>query len=246
MAPLPHYLVPVVTAHLTFTETQFLQCTLPRRDQNIQWDELFMSKSLCRYGLQHIPVYQLDFLVAIVETASYNTITLPDITALFRLHTEWFNTVLRYTIKTHRPLPILIYMFQLYGLSCRHHSACQCCNYAAAANNIEVLEWLRDPNAGDGSYPWSIRTCGSAARYGHIDMLERLRDPRINNGVCPWRECACLEAAEAGQLEALIWLRNPEKGGGVCPWDKEDCLWAARFFNHTTVAAWIETQPDDD
>ena len=236
----------MVTIHLTDTETQFLLTSRSLFKQDIVWNDLFMSEALCRYGLQHKPACHIDLLLAIAKTASYNTFILPDITALFRYHTNFFNVILGCMIKIHRPLPMLIYMFQLYGLSCHDSFAGNYCDYAAAANNTEALEWLRDSTTGDGVYPWSEWTCATAAKHGHFAMLERLRDPKFDNGVCPWDSHACWCAARTGQLEVLIWLRNPKTGGGVCPWYKLGCLCVADTHDYSAIAAWIMAQPDED
>jgi hypothetical protein len=245
MARLLHYLVPVVTDHLTPTETRFFLNLASLKPKNKQWRELFMSKTLCRYGLQHYTKRPIVFLGAIVTTAPYEVLVLPDITALFLQCTRAPLYILCCIIKAHRPIPILAYMFQLYNRSCRDFGAYLFCDDAVASNNTLALDWLRNPNTGGGCCPWSDWVCGHAAKNGHIDMLERLRDPHIDGGACPWDTDACWDAARAGQLPALIWLRNPITGGGVCPWDKERCLWAARHWQHWAVAAWIEAQPDD-
>jgi hypothetical protein len=247
MARLSHYLMPMTTDHLTPTETRLFLNFKSLKTKNIQWDELFMSESLCRYGLrQYTKMCPYGFLEAITTTAPYEVLVLPDIRTLFLQDIEVSYNILTRTIEAHRPIPILAYMFQLYNRSCRDFGAYFFCDYAATSNNTAALSWLRDPNTGDGAFPWSDWTCFATARYGHIGMLERLRDPRIDGGVCPWGTHVCWCAAKAGQLEVLIWLRNPKKGGGVCPWNKEKCLWIARFYNHTAIAAWIEAQSDDD
>jgi hypothetical protein len=236
----------MVTAHLTDTETRFLTQPSPVLSRRIQWDELFMTESLCRYGLQRTNRHSDSFLVAVVKTAPYNVITLPLITTRFRLHVEDFSFILLHAIKTHRPLPILAYLFQLCNCSCRDSCADDFCEYAAAVNNTEALEWLRDPNTGDGSFPWSDWTCAGAAQHGHIEMLERLRDPDIDGGICPWKERVCARAVSTGQLETLVWLRNPKVGGGVCPWDKAWCLFLTQHYKYPAITAWINSQPDDD
>jgi hypothetical protein len=236
----------MVTAHLTGTETRFLTHTPPRRAQNIVWGELFMSEALCRYGLQqYTKKCSITFLNAIATTAPYEIFALPDISTLFRRDVYPSSFTLRRLIETHRPIPILAYMFHLYNSSCYDCDADDFCDCAAGNNNIAALEWLRNPDTGDGVYPWSEWTCNGAAKNGYIGMLERLRNPKFDGGVCPWGYFTCIEAAEAGQLEALIWLRDPEKGGGVCQWNKTKCLWFARLQKHTTVVAWIRAQPDD-
>jgi hypothetical protein len=247
MAVLPPHLAVMVASHLTKTETHFLHYTTPPvLSSHIPWDELYMSISLCLYGLQYMPEYPVEFLMAIVTTASYSDIRSPAITALLRRHRKSATTILNSTIKAHRPISMLAHLFQLYSCSCRDKYADDYCNYAASANNTEALDWLRDPKTGDGSYPWSYRTTVLAARYGHIAMLHRLRDPTIDGGICSWGMSACTEAARTGQLAALVWLRNPKTGGGVCPWEKNWCLDAAQQYNYSEITAWIHTQPDDN
>jgi hypothetical protein len=242
---LPHYLVPMVTIHLTDTEILFFLNLASLKTKNIQWDELFMSKTLCRYGLQHYnKTCPITFLEAMLTTAPYEALVLPDVRALLGRYRKAF--ILNHTIKAHRPISILVYMFQLYNCSCRDNGAVVFCEYAAASNNIVALSWLRDPVSGDGVYPWSQWACFNAARCGHMGMLERLRDPLLDGGVCPWGTTTCWCAAKAGQMDMLIWLRDPDTGGGVCPWDKVRCLWTARHWQHWAVAAWIMAQPDDD
>ena len=245
-----HYLVPMVSAHLTDTETRFLStCTsLPNQTRkNIQWNELFMSEALCHYGLQqHTKTRPIAFLEAIATTAPYEAFIVPDIRALFGRYTKVSKLVLYHIINAHRPISILAYMFRLYNCSCRDYLADEFCSSATSANNTVALRWLRDPHTGDGVYPWSQWACAVAAIHGYIAMLERLRDPHIDGGVCPWEYHACWCAARSNQLDTLIWLRNPDTGGGVCPWNKEACLSAARYWDYSAVVAWIEAQPDDD
>jgi hypothetical protein len=246
MAPLPHYLVPMVTDHLTNTETRFFLNLASLKTNNIQWRDLFMSESLCRYGLQHYTkTLPSAFLEAMLTTAPYEALVLPDITNLFLQCTGHTFYILGRIITAHRPIPILAYMFQLYDCSCYAHYADDFCDDAVASNNTLALDWLRNPDTGDGIYPWSQWACATAARNGHIGMLERLRDPHIDGGACPWGKNVCLQTVGAGQLEALIWLRDPETGGGVCPWNKVECLSIARKHNHTAAAKWIRAQPDD-
>jgi hypothetical protein len=237
----------MVTDHLTPTETEFLLTFRSRFKQDIAWHELFMSESLCRYGLQQCTKKcPFEFLEAIATTAPYEILVLPDISKLFRQHTKFFKLIIDVIIKAHRPLFILVYMLQLYHCSCHDGFADEFCDDAAAANNTEALSWLRDPDTGDGVFHWSHWTCASAAKHGHTDMLEHLRDPNIDGGVCPWGQYTCSGAVRAGQLQTLIWLRDPEKGGGVCPWEKERCLSIARHYNYSTMVAWIMAQPDGD
>jgi hypothetical protein len=237
----------MVASHLTDTETQFfLNFTSPTLNQRIQWGDLFMSKSLCRYGLQHYTKTRLIvFLEAMATTAPYEVLVLPDIATSFLQYTRASYHILGCIIKAHRPIPILAYMFQLYDCSCRDHYVDDFCDNAVTSNNTLALAWLRNPNTGDGVYPWSQWACATAARNGHIGMLERLRDPQIDGGACPWGTNVCLQTVGAGQLPALIWLRDPETGGGVCPWVKEKCLLTARDRNYSVMAAWIEAQPND-
>jgi hypothetical protein len=236
----------MVASHLTKTETRFLYCTSPILSDHIHWEDLFMSTSLCLYGLQHISKCPIEFRLAITKTAPYEALILPDITALFRRHVGFAKFILDKIIKAHRPISMLAYLFQLYSCSCRDKYADDYCNYAAAANNTEALAWLRDPTTSDGVYPWSYLTTALAAEYGHIDMLERLRDSTIDGGICPWGIHTCSRAAIKGQLAALVWLRDLKMGGGVCPWDKEHCLWLAPDCAHSAIVAWIHTQPDDN
>jgi hypothetical protein len=251
MVVLPRHLEPMVTAHLTETETNFLYTMSPMSSVYIQWDELCMSESLCCYAV-NTKDYSDELLMAIIKTAPYEAFVLPDIMALFRQHIENSHFIFIYLIISHRPIPIIAHVFQLYNASCRDYNAHELCSHAAIANNTEVLSWLRNPKTGDGVYPWtdgyhpwSNTTCIMAAQYGHIAMLERLRDPTIDGGVCPWGPTVCTRAAATGQLETLVWLRNPETGGGVCPWNKAQCLYVAQQYNYTAMAKWIEPQPDN-
>jgi hypothetical protein len=241
---LPH-LAFMMTSHLTETETRFLYDMSSRLPRKINWSELFMSESLCRFCITHRKHYSTEFLMAVVKTAPYEAFVLSNITARFRRHVETSKFILESAIKAHRPLPILAHLFQLYNRSCRAWFADDFCDCAAGANNTEALEWLRNPHTGDGRYPWTAVTCSVAAKYGHIDMLERLRDSTFDGGICPWGLHTCSRAVNMGQLEALIWLRNPKTGGGVCPWHKEACLSSARFFGYTAMAKWIDAHPDD-
>jgi hypothetical protein len=250
MSMLPHYLVSMVTDHLTYTEARFLVLFHPKFQFGIDWGDLFMSESLCRYGLQYQYPDQNEnnrkLLMGMTDTTPYEVLVLPSISTLFRQHMYSSLDVLSRLIEKHRPIPILAYMFQLYNCTCHGWRAEELCDCAASENNIEALEWLRDPDTSDGSYPWSERTCATAARYGHIAMLKRLRDPNIDGGVCPWDVCACSRAIFANQLETLIWLRNPETGGGVCPWNKAYGLKTARSLGYLAMVTWIMAQPDDD
>jgi hypothetical protein len=178
MAPLPHYLVHMVTDHLTDTETQFWSTrTPPTLNRHIQWGDLFMSESLCRYCLRHYTqTRSIVFLEAMAATAPYEVLVLPDITTLFLQYTGASYHILGCMITAHRPICILTYMFQLYNCSCRDRCADDFCEYAVASNNTLALDWLRNPNTGDGMYPLSQWACATAAEYGHIDMLKRLRD----------------------------------------------------------------------
>jgi hypothetical protein len=214
MAVLPHHLVFMVTAHLTETETQLLHQTVPVRFRHFQWNEVFLSESLCLYAIKHTIKHTSDFLSAVIKTVSCEVLVLPTITALFQQHAEFSKIILNRVIQTHRPIPFLAYLFQLYNCSRHKQFAGDFCDFAATANNIEVLEWLRDPTTGDGSYPWG--------------------------------KSACITAATKGHLAALVWLRNPKVGGGACPWNKSQCLLCAQYYNYPAIAAWIETQPDDD
>jgi hypothetical protein len=237
----------MVVSHLTDTESRFFLNPISITTENIQWHELFVSTSLCHYGLQH---YTEDcpvaFLEAIVTTAPYEALVLLDVAVLFHQTILIPVCLITRIIYMHRPIPILAYILYLFTCSCHDSCADEFCDDAAASNNIEALSWLRDPDTSDGVYPWTHHTCASAAKNGHIDMLERLRDPRIDGGVCPWGTHVCWCAAKAGQLDTLIWLRNPDKGNGVCPWNKAECLSVTRSYIHPTIAAWIMAQPDDD
>jgi hypothetical protein len=248
MAPLPHYLVPMVASYLTDTETRFWSTrTPPTLNRHIQWGDLFMSESLCRYGLQHYTkIWSSVFLEAMVTTAPYEVLVLPDITTLLFQDTRDPDYIMSCIITAHRPICILAYMFQLYNCSCCDRCADDFCDDAVASNNTLALDWLRDPTTGDGMYPLSQEACATAAAYGRIDMLKRLRDPHIDGGAWPWDTHVCRGATRAGQLETLIWLRDPKTGGGVCPWDKEKCLRVARNRNYSAIAAWIMAQPDDE
>jgi hypothetical protein len=180
------------------------------------WRGLFMSKSLCRYGIQQYTKDRslaVELLMAIAANAPHDVLVLPDITALFRQHRKLSQNIAGHVIETHRPIPILTHMFQLYNRSCHDLHADEFCVDAAASNNIAALSWLRDPNTSDGVYPWTRHTCAAAAEHGHLATLQRLRDPLF--------------------------------GGGVCPWSKAWCLYVARYWNYTAMATWIETQPDD-
>jgi hypothetical protein len=242
MAQLPRYLVSMVTSHLTDTETRFLHCSY--NHSNIDWDELFMSESLYRYGIKH-HMLSTSFLAFVLKTAPYDVfILLANLQQLqCWMPIPTLEASIHAVIYWHRPLPILALMLQLYNTATNNKR--EWCAFAASSNNPAALEWLRNPDTGDGRCFWSKWTCATAAEYGRIDMLERLRNPNLDGGVCPWDTCACLHAVRAGHLETLIWLRNPEKGGGVCPWHKAGCLSTARFYNHVAMAAWIEAQPDD-
>jgi hypothetical protein len=245
MAPLPHYLVPEVVAHLTDTETKFLLTSRSLSKRDIVWDELVLSVSLYHYVTRR-HMGSKAVLAAMLKTAPYEVFILPTITRRFRTDKSFYPSAILQLIHLHRPIPILEYMLKILRYSCLHFDVDEFCDNAASHNNIEALEWLRDPTTSDGRYPWTHWTCASAAAYGRIDMLERLRDPRFDGGVCPWGQTVCAEAAIAGQLEALIWLRNPDKGGGVCPWHKASCLSNARIYDHPVVIEWIMTQPDEN
>jgi hypothetical protein len=135
MTVLPPYLAVMVASHLTETETRFLYCTSPILSDHIHWEDLFMSTSLCLYGLHRMSEYSIEFLMAIVTTASYDDIQSPAITALLCCHLGSAKHILYHTIKAHRPLPMLAYLFQLYSCSCRGSCADDFCDMAARSHN---------------------------------------------------------------------------------------------------------------
>jgi hypothetical protein len=243
---MPPHLLPLVTAHLTETETQFLLSVhfIPNH-LNINWDELFMSLSICCYGIQH-HLLSTSFLASMLKTAPYDAFILPAILQQQQclLSITTLEDIVLTVIGLHRPLPILALMLEQYNTVT--NTKREWCAFAASSNNVDALEWLRDPHTGDGRCFWSDWTCAMAAEQGHIDMLQRLRDPMLDGGICPWDTCACLHAVKTGQLATLVWLRNPNVGGGVCPWEKMWCLIFAQQYKHTAIAEWISAQPDDE
>ena len=210
MARLSHYLMPMTTDHLTPTETRLFLNFKSLKTKNIQWDELFMSESLCRYGLrQYTKMCPYGFLEAITTTAPYEVLVLPDIRTLFLQDIEVSYNILTRTIEAHRPIPILTHMFQLYNRSCHDLHADEFCVDAAASNNIAALSWLRDPNTSDGVYPWTRHTCAAAAEHGHLATLQRLRDPLFGGGVCPWSKAWCLYVARYWNYTAMAtWIET--------------------------------------
>ncbi len=103
------------------------------------------------------------------------------------------------------------------------------CTRAAENGHLEVLQWARKNDC-----PWNAWTCACAAEGGHLKVLQWARD----NG-CNWDITTCTWAAESGHLEVLQWAR---KNG--CPWNKYACWRSAKEYNHATVEAWIEEQPE--
>jgi hypothetical protein len=198
----------MVTAHLTETETRFLYDMSPMLSQHIQWDELFMSVSLCCYGIKHISITQLkEFLVAIAETAPYEALVLPAITTLACQRIRALKYMICSVIGAHRPLPMLAHLFQLYTCRRCEYDTDEFCDGAAAANNTAALGWLRDPDTGNGSYPWSESTCAVTARYGQLKALIWLRNPKTGGGVCPWCKESCFYLAQQYNYPAMTaWI----------------------------------------
>eukprot|EP00611_Tribonema_gayanum_P007966 TRINITY_DN1743_c0_g2_i1.p1 TRINITY_DN1743_c0_g2~~TRINITY_DN1743_c0_g2_i1.p1 ORF type:complete len:528 (-),score=72.77 TRINITY_DN1743_c0_g2_i1:228-1811(-) len=80
-----------------------------------------------------------------------------------------------------------------------------CEEAALAADNPDVIAWLREAGFG-----WGSKVCTRAAERGHLNVLKWLRDAR-----CPAWESAGQElcvAATYGTVEVLEWLRAAGKG----------------------------------
>ncbi|KAG5180090.1 hypothetical protein JKP88DRAFT_349675 [Tribonema minus] len=80
-----------------------------------------------------------------------------------------------------------------------------CEEAALAADNPDVIAWLREAGFG-----WGSDVCTRAAERGHLNVLKWLRDTR-----CPAWESAGQElcvAATHGTVEVLEWLRAAGKG----------------------------------
>jgi len=104
------------------------------------------------------------------------------------------------------------------------------CAYAAEANRLDILQWLR---AQTPPCPWDEATCSSAAEQGALDILQWAR---AQNPPCPWEEEACEEAARHGEWGVLRWLR--EHG---CPWDVWTSAQAA-CHGHLDIMQWLREQ----
>ena len=80
------------------------------------------------------------------------------------------------------------------------------CEGAAKNNNLEMMKWLRDPNArSDGSIcEWNERTCLYASAYGSIELMEWL-----HKNECPWiiEECI-LFANQFNNVKMVEWLEQ--------------------------------------
>ncbi len=103
------------------------------------------------------------------------------------------------------------------------------CAYAAKGGHLKILQWARE----NGCF-WDEQTCAEAAKGGHLGVLQWAHAQG-----CPWNNRTCANAAEGGHLEMLQWAR--ENG---CSWFKKSCLRGANNGGHVMVAAWIETQFD--
>ena len=109
------------------------------------------------------------------------------------------------------------------------------CAVAAKAGRLDVLQWLRDPNSGDGqpcegsvsACPWNGWTCAMAAKHGHLGILRWARA----NG-CEWDQDTCAWAADGGHLEILQWAR-----ANGCKWNKWTCAYAA-LHGHLETLQW--------
>jgi hypothetical protein len=107
------------------------------------------------------------------------------------------------------------------------------CAYAAENGYLNVLQWLRSPDASGNPdesgkvCPWNASTIASAAKGGHLNIVQWARSQN-----CPWDRWTCAYAAEAGHLDILIWAR--ENG---CQWDASTCSAAARG-GHLDILIW--------
>jgi hypothetical protein len=88
--------------------------------------------------------------------------------------------------------------------------------------------------------------CDAAAVGNNTEALIWLRDPTTNGGRHPWSFWTCVLAARCGYVTMLQRLRDPALDGGPCPWRKGWCQHDAIRFGQLELAAWVDTQPDDD
>ena len=209
MASVVWHLVPEITRHLTITESRFLVSRHLVHKRDIKWNELILSLSLCQYAIKRLGLTGLteSFFDSVLKTAPPEFFILPVITHHFKTDNVWRETAIKRVINLHRPIPILAFMFKTYGCSRFTFGASNYCDYAAGANNVKALAWLRDPNTSDGTYPWTKWTCLMATTCGHFGMLQRLRDPDLDGGVCPWNKAYCLQRARfEDHTEIMKWI----------------------------------------
>lgn len=135
--------------------------------------------------------------------------------------------LIRAVVDTTSPLDrtVLSYVSKSFAEMVRGRGICPdiACNTAAAAGELELLQWLYVEGFLIGS-----STCSEAAQNGHLEVLKWLR-----SAGCTWNSNIICNAAESGRIDIIKWVRD-----NGAPMSTHMGAYAARK-GHLKVLRWL-------